>query len=87
MQSIFKNPSIPDSAHIAKAAYVKTLSSHTFDTAYIYAQVIDHMNTIDLFNKELSNGNNSLIKNLATMNLRIIKMHLQMALDIQPQLR
>ena len=80
-------PSTPDAVHIAKAAYLQTLSGHTFDTAYINAQVIDHQATVAIFQQELLNGNDQFVKNFATSHLPIIEMHLQEALDIQAQLK
>jgi putative membrane protein len=76
-------PLTPDSAHQAMAAYLQTLSGHMFDTAYINAQVQDHMNTISLFQQELSDGNNQQIKDYANKNLPVIEMHLQEAQSIQ----
>ena len=80
-------PNTPDAVHIAKAAYLQTLTGHTFDTAYINAQVIDHQATIAIFQQELSTGNDQFVKNFATSHLPIIEMHLQEALDIQAQLK
>jgi putative membrane protein len=75
-------PSGPDSIHIVMAQKLMTLSGHTFDTAYIHGQVMDHQKTIDLFQNEISNGNNHLIKNFANKNLPVIKMHYSMATSI-----
>ncbi len=80
-------PSTPDSAHQAIAAMLQTLSGHTFDTTYINGQVTDHMNTLTVFQQELSNGNNQQVKNYAQTNLPMIQMHLQMAQAIQQALR
>lgn len=79
-------PDMPDSVHQAKAALLKTLSGYTFDTAYINAQVKDHLATIAVFQTELSDGYNPSVKKFATTNLPVIQMHLQEALDIQSQL-
>lgn len=80
-------PSTPDTAHIAKAAVLQTLSGYTFDTAYINAQVIDHSATIAIFQKEISAGNNTQVKAFANKNLPIIQMHFEEAQSIQKQLQ
>ncbi len=80
-------PSTPDSIHRAKAALLKTLSGHTFDTAYINGQVKDHIATIAVFQTELAGGYNASVKDYATKNLPVIQMHLQEALGIQAQLK
>jgi len=76
-------PSTADSAHQAMAVYLQTLSGETFDTAYINAQVKDHMAAIAIFQQELSDGNNQEIKRYANTYLPIIQMHLQEAQSIQ----
>ena len=80
-------PDAPDSAHQAKAALLKTLSGHTFDTAYINAQVKDHLATLAVFQTELSGGYNPSVKNYATKNLPVIQMHLEEALALQARLK
>ena len=76
-------PSTPDTAHIAVAAMLQTLSGNVFDTTYIGAQVKDHINTIALFQQELASGNNTQVKNYATKYLPKIQMHLEEAQRIQ----
>ncbi len=80
-------PTAADSAHQAMAAQLQSLSGNTFDTAYIGAQVRDHIATIALFQLELSDGNNQEIRNYANKYLPIIQMHLQDAQSIQQQVR
>ena len=80
-------PSAPDSAHQAWAVYLQTLSGHTFDTAYINAQVKDHMATIAIFQQELSGGNNAQVKAYAFKHLPAIQTHLQEAQSIQQSLQ
>jgi len=75
-------PPGPDSAHVLIAQHLMMLSGYTFDTAYIHGQVADHQKTIDLFQDEINNGNNQLIKNFANKNLPVIKMHYAMANSI-----
>ncbi len=79
-------PGTPDSIHQAKAALLKTLSGHTFDTAYINGQVLDHKKTIAVFQTELSGGYNPSVLNYAKKNLPVVQMHLQEVLDIQAKL-
>jgi putative membrane protein len=76
-------PPTADSAHQAMAAYLSTLSGNSFDTAYINAQVKDHVTTITIFQQELSDGNNQQIKDYAQKYLPVIQMHLQEAQSIQ----
>ena len=76
-------PTTPDSAHLAMAAKLQTLSGYQFDTTYIGAQIVDHMATIAIFQQELATGNNQQVKNYANKNLPVIQMHLQMAQTIQ----
>jgi putative membrane protein len=80
-------PTTPDSAHLAMADTLQTLSGHEFDTAYIGSQVRDHMTSIALFQQELAAGNNQEIKNYANKYLPIIEMHLQDAQNIQQQIQ
>jgi putative membrane protein len=65
------------------AAQLQTLSGNVFDTTYIGAQVRDHILTIQIFQQELSNGNNQQVKNYANKYLPVIQMHLQEAQNIQ----
>ncbi|MBV9962789.1 MAG: DUF4142 domain-containing protein [Parafilimonas sp.] len=79
-------PSTPDSLHQAMATQLQTLSGNVFDTTYIGAQIRDHMITINIFQFELSSGNNQQIKNYANKYLPVIQMHLQEAQSIQQKL-
>jgi putative membrane protein len=76
-------PNEPDSVHKEMAAQLQTLSGNVFDTTYIGAQVRDHILTIQIFQQELSNGNNQQVKNYANKYLPVIQMHLQEAQNIQ----
>lgn len=76
-------PNEPDSVHKAMAAQLQTLSGNVFDTTYIGAQVTDHMLTIQIFQQEISNGNNQQVKNYANKYLPVIQTHLQHAQSIQ----
>ena len=84
--SVTPLPDSADAAHQAKAAYLATLSGHQFDTAYINAQLVDFQNTINLYNKELSQGNNAQIIQFARMYLPDIVDQWQEAFDIQASL-
>lgn len=76
-------PSTPDSLHQAMTTQLQNLSGNVFDTTYIGAQVRDHIITINLFEYELSAGNNQQVKNYANKYLPILQMHLQEAQSIQ----
>lgn len=75
-------PTTADSMHIALLQQLNQLSGHTFDTAYIHAQVTDHQKTIDLFQDELKNGNNQWLKNYVNRYLPAIQMHYNMAASL-----
>lgn len=80
-------PSAPDSAHLAMAAHLDTLSGYVFDTTYIGAQVSDHLATIAVFQQELSAGNNQQAINYANKYLPVIQMHLAEAQRIRQQIQ
>jgi putative membrane protein len=72
-------PDTVDARHQALMARLDTLSGHSFDTAYINSQIADHQQTLTIFQNEISNGNNSSVKNYANTYLPHIQMHLQEA--------
>lgn len=72
-------PEEPDSIHKAKTAYLRTLSGHMFDTAYINAQIKDHHETIALFQLEADSSDMTALKAYANKYLPALKMHLKMA--------
>jgi putative membrane protein len=72
-------PSAPDPAHQALKQQLMNLTGTAFDSTYLSAQVMDHQNTVILFQNEIANGNNSSIKAYATKYLPAIQMHLHMA--------
>ncbi|WP_158568861.1 DUF4142 domain-containing protein [Chitinophaga silvisoli] len=72
-------PQQPDSIHMAKTAYLRSLSGHSFDTAYINAQIKDHIETIALFQQEADSSSMTQLKAYAGKYLPKLKMHLQMA--------
>jgi putative membrane protein len=75
-----------DPMHVALMQRLNTLSGRTFDTAYMNAQVLDHQNTINLFNTELTSGNRTEVKNYASTYLPHIQMHYTMADSIRRKL-
>jgi len=72
-------PTTPDQAHQAMKQQLMNLTGTAFDSTYISAQVTDHQNTVQLFQNEIDNGNNSSIKAYATKYLPAIQMHLHTA--------
>jgi putative membrane protein len=72
-----------DSEHKALLVTLNSLSGRAFDSAYIKSQVADHARTIDLFNTEISGGQNSQIRSYATQYLPGIQMHYNRADSIQ----
>jgi putative membrane protein len=78
-QFSFALPGTIDSAHAALKAQLLTLSGIEFDTSYLKGQIDDHTTTINLFQNEISNGNNAQVKNYATRFLPHIQEHLQVA--------
>jgi putative membrane protein len=75
-------PETADSAHMAFAQRLQTLSGYAFDTTYMGAQVRDHQLTIAIFQNEISSGSSQQVKNYANTNLPVIQQHLQMAQSI-----
>jgi putative membrane protein len=75
-------PSTADSMHIMMLQQMSLLSGHTFDTAYIHAQVSDHQKTFSLFQDELNNGNNQRLKTYVNQYLSKIQMHYNMAVQL-----
>lgn len=80
-------PNTADSVHQAMYAVLQLQSGKTFDTMYMNGQVNDHIATVALFQKEIAEGNNAMVKNFATVNLPIIQMHLQDAENIRALLQ
>lgn len=68
-----------DAAHQQLIAMLNNLSSHNFDTAYINSQIRDHQNTLNVFQNEINNGNQSDVKAYANKYLPHIQEHLRMA--------
>lgn len=71
-------PKGTDEAHRAMYRKLQRLSGADFDRAFIAGNVKDHYKTIALFNKELSNGNDTQVRSFATTYLPDIETHTQM---------
>jgi putative membrane protein len=72
-------PDSLDSAHVALKAQLMSLNGNAFDSVYIHNMVIDHQQTVSLFQNQIANGIDAQIKNYASTNLPIIQMHLDEA--------
>ena len=80
-------PTMPDSLHQAMSAQLELLSGNIFDTTYMGEQVRDHMTAVNLYQTEISAGNNQQIVNYAQKYLPVIQMHLQEAESIQQMIQ
>jgi putative membrane protein len=69
-------PAEPDARHRKKAQELQALSDKQFDAAYIDAQVKDHKETIALFEKESSAGQDPALKSYAIETLPQLRTHL-----------
>jgi putative membrane protein len=75
-----KNITLPTSAsvsQIAAKAKLEVLSGDTFDKSYVKNQVKAHRDTIALFNKEISTGQDPEAKAFAKATLPTIQSHLK----------
>jgi putative membrane protein len=72
-------PDSLDARHVALKAQLMSLSGFAFDSVYIHNQVIDHQNTITLFQAERDNGNNRQLREFAVSMLPHLQHHLHMA--------
>ncbi len=80
-------PGAPSDAQQATLKKLEALSGSEFDKAYADAMVKDHKETIALFEKEASNGGAGPLKVFASTTLPTLKHHLQMAEDLQKQVK
>ncbi|HEV7783288.1 MAG TPA: DUF4142 domain-containing protein [Chitinophagaceae bacterium] len=76
-------PDSVDQEHKDLKTKLSGLSGKAFDKEYITAQVKDHRATVTLFEKQISSGTNSQLKEFATSTLPHIKMHLEKAEALQ----
>lgn len=77
-----KNLKVSDSAELvdkAKAMILELRSAKSFDQAYANNQVKAHEATIEIFEKEISDGKDTEIKAFATETLPKLKSHLEHA--------
>jgi putative membrane protein len=75
-----KSFAIPDSAddeHRMLKQRMMLISGKSFDSAYIKSQVKDHIQAVDLFRSEISNGTNEQVKAYAVKLLPKLQMHLE----------
>jgi putative membrane protein len=72
-------PDSLDSAHVALAFQLATLTGRNFDSVYIHSQVADHDSALVLFQHEASAGSDTMLKNYASSKVPVIQMHKQLA--------
>ena len=80
-----ENVTLPDSTddqHRMFAQRLMLVSGKSFDSAYMAAQVQDHIKTIALFQAEINNGMDAQTKAYANKLLPKLQMHLQHAQSI-----
>lgn len=80
-------PDQPDEAHQTLMQRLMNLQGLAFDTAYMNSQVMDHQNTVNLFEMEIAQGRDPRVVQYANKYLPAIRMHLQMADSIARSLR
>jgi len=68
-----------DAMHQQLMAHLNSLDGYSFDTAYLNSQVMDHTNSINLFNTEVSSGSNQNLRNYASTYLPKLQMHFKEA--------
>jgi putative membrane protein len=73
----------PDLMHKAKSALLDRKSGTNFDEAYIKAQVNDHQKVVDMLQKEIREGRNANVKQLASAALPDVQHHLDTARQLQ----
>jgi putative membrane protein len=75
-----KNVTLPTSASVgqmATKAKLDVLSGETFDKSYVKGQISAHRDTIALFRKEISSGQDADAKAFATATLPTLRAHLK----------
>jgi putative membrane protein len=68
-----------DAEHQAKRNELEDRSGWAFDSLYMASQIMDHEKTIELFENEISNGENDRVKAYANKYLPHIKKHYSLA--------
>ena len=74
-----KVPESPGSMQEANYLLLKARSGHSFDKAFAEQSVKDHQTTIDLFEKEAKEGDDTALKAFAEKTLPTLKEHLSMS--------
>lgn len=75
-------PTVLDSTHQGKLDKLKGLKGDEFIKQYHGDQVTGHKNTVDLFKRYASEGDNADLKAFAAKHLPHLEKHLQMAQDL-----
>ena len=70
-------PSSPSVGQMASKTKLKVLSGDTFDKSYVKGQIGAHRQTIALFRKEISSGQDADAKAFATATLPTVRAHLK----------
>src|ERR1700744_4138651 len=70
-------PTSPSVGQMAAKAKLDVLSGDTFDKSYVKGQVKAHRDTVALFRKEISSGQDADAKAFATASLPTVRAHLK----------
>ena len=71
-------PAQPTGKDAAEGQKLRGVTGTAFDQAYAQGQLQDHRETVELFQKEASSGQDSALKAFAQKTLPILQQHLQM---------
>lgn len=80
-------PTQLDNQHKQHREHLSKLSGAKFDREYIKMMVDDHQKNVDDFQKQSGNAINSDVKNFASKTLPVLQQHLDMAKNIQGNLK
>ena len=72
-------PAQPTGKDAAEGQKLRGVTGTAFDQAYAQGQLQDHRETVELFQKEASSGEDRALKAFAQKTLPILQQHLQMA--------
>ena len=75
-----------DPEHKGMRTTLEQLSGPQFDVAYMRGQIIEHQKTVQLFEWEISSGQDADLQRFASETLPAIFAHLQMAQDLVAQI-
>jgi putative membrane protein len=70
-------PTSPSVTQMASKAKLDVLSGDTFDKSYVKGQISAHQQTVALFRKEISSGQDADAKAFATATLPTVRAHLK----------